>query len=278
MPEIKTYRHNPSKVADPSGTLVDTESISLPGNITVDTTGWAAGNYEISVSRAETGQSHSALSAPVALVVQAATTTTTAAATTTTAPGTTYFTENFSTGLGQFTASGGAVWDSQNERVTFTAMGQKITKTGLNIAAPYNKKDGFDVPYVDFSFNTFFYDLPEDDNFTSWSIATHLWSGATKYTVRISQIREEFDIGRVDISFLIDNTQIGSSFSQGSNSIVGLRRPTIRFRGSSGLSVLGLFVSSPGVSAPLPDSFDSIEFECINVDGLTSYIDSVVIE
>lgn len=74
MGTIRTYRHSPTKLADPTGTLVDTEVDADDGSfsVAVDTTGWPPGSYEISVSAQNSGESESAKSNALPLTVQAA--------------------------------------------------------------------------------------------------------------------------------------------------------------------------------------------------------------
>ena len=91
---IKTYRHTSTYAADPTGVLVDTESVaSLPSAVSVNTTGWPAGSYELTVTQEpDTNFLESAKSAPYSITVDPPTTTTTTTGTTS-APGT--FVETF---------------------------------------------------------------------------------------------------------------------------------------------------------------------------------------
>lgn len=68
---IRTYRHSPTKGADPTGTLVDTETDPDDGNfsVSVDTAGWTPGSYELSVTAQKSGETESAKSNAFAITV-----------------------------------------------------------------------------------------------------------------------------------------------------------------------------------------------------------------
>lgn len=68
---IRTYRHSPNVTTDPTGTLVDTEVDvdDLPGSVTVDSTGWSPGSYEVTVTAQKDTQSVSARSNTWAITV-----------------------------------------------------------------------------------------------------------------------------------------------------------------------------------------------------------------
>lgn len=71
---VRTYRHTPDVATDPSGTLVDTEvdASDLPGDVTVDTTGWTAGDVEITVTAQLDGEAESEHSNALDLTVESA--------------------------------------------------------------------------------------------------------------------------------------------------------------------------------------------------------------
>jgi hypothetical protein len=70
---VRTYRHSPNVGTDPNGTLVDTESTADGSfSVSVDTTGWTAGNYDITSTVESSGKSESLKSNALALTVQAA--------------------------------------------------------------------------------------------------------------------------------------------------------------------------------------------------------------
>lgn len=73
---IRTYRHSPDYATDPTGTLVDTETDADDGpfTVTVDTTGWSAGNYQVTATREYTtgGLSESAKSNALAVTANVA--------------------------------------------------------------------------------------------------------------------------------------------------------------------------------------------------------------
>lgn len=71
---IRTYRHTPNVSTDPTGTLVDTEVDADDGDfsVTVPTTGWTAGNVEITVTAQKDAEAESLHSNAMALTVEAA--------------------------------------------------------------------------------------------------------------------------------------------------------------------------------------------------------------